>query len=458
MVIQQSTLQHKTMVAKNTNTSDNSIITNTSYLWDNNPKLSQLLNQIDFSPISEIDATKVFQQTSESKGEDYFTHLFSGLSPIQLEQLFQQSNHWFNEAETQFILSSWLERTSKIKKLQQQLDELSRATDKIVTNQLVTAEQEIYAIEYERALSGLKNVALLKTRKEEVGMALLELVFVYGEGEQLEKAIGILKIVTELWDSPLQNALPTTLEELRTCIQKLNQEQYDFWVKRYFPTMITVKGGIIKGRNFMGQKVSTFQLAQTPTTVWQYSIFCIAKGLDMNSAKQLWGWAGDNPRLYTQSHKYANWLNEREGFPIRYDGSLNPKAQYRLPTEIQWEYAARGGANQQSFKFSGSDNLDEVAWHSSNSKGRTQPVAQKKPVSETLPIYDMTGHVWEYIEDKFTDREKHLENKHYKNRKMRGGDFKVQKHKTRAFEVSNRVFYTWDGLNRHAHRIAKVMV
>jgi len=52
----------------------------TSYLWDNNPKLFQLLNQIDFSPISEIDSTKSFQKTNEPKGEAYFANLFSACS------------------------------------------------------------------------------------------------------------------------------------------------------------------------------------------------------------------------------------------------------------------------------------------------------------------------------------------------------------------------------------------
>lgn len=259
---------------------------------------------------------------------------------------------------------------------------------------------------------------------------------------------------TELIGHPIPKNLPTTIEELRINLKNRNREKYDFWVKKYFPTMITVEGGIIKGKNFGGQKIPTFQLAQTPTTVWQYSLFGIAKTLDRNSGKQHWGWAGDNPRLYTESHRYANWLNKREGLPLRYDGTLNPKASYRLPTEIQWEYAARGGSQ----RYSGSNNLDEVAWHSSNSSGRTQAVAQKKPTSEALPIYDMTGHVWEYIEDKFTDREKWLENKDYKNRKMRGGDFRLQKGKTHIFDLSNRKFHTWDGMNRHAHRIAKVMV
>lgn len=70
----------------------------------------------------------------------------------------------------------------------------------------------------------------------------------------------------------------------------------------------------------------------------------------------------------------------------------NPKANgYRLPTEEEWEFAAKGGAN---FKYSGSDDIDEVAWYSVNSGSEKHPVAQKKP--NGYGLYDMTGNVTEW--------------------------------------------------------------
>jgi len=96
----------------------------------------------------------------------------------------------------------------------------------------------------------------------------------------------------------------------------------------------------------------------------------------------------DHPVIFVSwygAQAFCNWLQEKTG------------KNYQLPTEAQWEFAARGGNKSRSYIYAGHDNLDVVGWYYDNSGGGTHQVGQKRP--NELGIYDMSGNVYEWCQD-----------------------------------------------------------
>ena len=182
--------------------------------------------------------------------------------------------------------------------------------------------------------------------------------------------------------------------------------------------------------------LNSFYIGKYEVTTDEYKGFCRTAGFEMPVGD---GKMAASNISWEEAILYCNWLsrvehldrcyrikrdNKLKSFIVTFDKNANG---YRLPTEAEWEYAARAGVNRKQYAFSGSDNADEVAWYAGSSN-MLHNVGELKP--NDLGIYDMTGNVQEwcfdvYLEEfyKKSPKENPICEKGALSRVSRGGSF-----------------------------------
>jgi formylglycine-generating enzyme required for sulfatase activity len=159
--------------------------------------------------------------------------------------------------------------------------------------------------------------------------------------------------------------------------------------------MVFIEGGTFSmGSNESSEEkpihsvaLSSFKMGKYEVTVAQYKAYCKDSGTQMPKAPS-WGWKDTHPMVninFDDANAYCNWMSEKTG------------KDYRLPTEAEWEFAARGGNNSNNYTYSGSNDLEQVGWSTDNSGGSTQACGRKSP--NELGLYDMSGNVSEWCKD-----------------------------------------------------------
>lgn len=301
----------------------------------------------------------------------------------------------------------------------QTLLRLDRALDDLAREYARQADRQIYQLNYDSAqtLAGKASALRRAAMDTTLQRLYLEITYVYNEANDSITASRMTDSLAIWYRRPVVHY--TSREALRADLAKLDSAGFDLLERRYYPVMVLVKGGtflmgttreqrrrVVKeysklkeGKNAKSAMedempahpvtIDGFLMAQTETTWWQYGLYCIGRKTDFPESPT-WGRQGDNPVVnvsWDDIQGYNGWLNARKN------------GNYSLPTEAEWEYAARGGVQgaKDNYNYAGADSLNEVGWYLQNAGDRTRPVAVKAP--NQIGLYDLSGNVKEWCVD-----------------------------------------------------------
>jgi len=165
---------------------------------------------------------------------------------------------------------------------------------------------------------------------------------------------------------------------------------------------------------------------------------------------------GTKPKGFVGGNLPVNNISKAEA--LEFIKKINDKTgeNYRLPTEAEWLFAARGGNDSKAYKYAGGNNLDQVAWYKTNSEMKVHPAGEK--LANELGLFDMSGNVWEWCSDTYdttgrlTYDELVLTNP--KNEKgdlivARGGAFNLESDGHFRTDMSGNHTPFWRGTNRN---------